>query len=174
MGLDLQASVGITLGDIQAESDRIIEGLRPHADPRPFYLSRTQTGYADGVNPVILDLGAPPTGSIWQLRAVITFGNDSFTPVVDGAGTPLPVLASLFTGDSLNLSMATLKLPALPIPFVKYVPDTCMWCHPNENLVILTSSAGTASGLPLAGQQIGCNVVVEEWKERDVSRDSGR
>lgn len=173
MGLDVQASVGITLGDIEALGDRVIDGLRPHADPRPFYLSRTASGYGDGINPVVLDLGAPPTGSIWQLRAVITFGNDAFTGVVDGSDPPLPVLAALYTGDSLNLSLATLKLPALPIPFVKYVPDTCMWCHPNENLVIVTSMAGSASGLPVAGQQIGCNIVVEEWKERDVSRSVG-
>jgi hypothetical protein len=183
MGLDLQASVGITLGDIQAESDRIIEGLRPHADPRPFYLSRTATAYqldTTGVAPVTLDLGAPPTGSIWQLRAIITFGSDAFTGVNNSATTPVPLLCALFTGDSLNLSLATLKIPSLPFPFIKYVPDTCLWCHPNENLVIQTmglapgTTAGTVGAGPVLGQQIGCNVVVEEWKERDVSRDSGR
>jgi hypothetical protein len=173
MGVDVQVSAGLTVGDLEQHADRVIDGLR-RDDPRPFYLSRSGAAVGDGVNAVTLDLGAPPTGSIWQLRAVIMFGADAFTTPNNGAGTPLPVVAALYTGDSLNLSLATLKLPLLLIPATRYVPDTCMWCHPNENLVIQTSVNGTQYGLPQLGQQIGCNVVVEEWKEKDVSRSSGR
>jgi hypothetical protein len=91
------------------------------------------------------------------------------------ATTP-PVFGALFTGDPFNLSLAGLLIGSLTIPTTRFVPDTVMWCHPQQNLIaqfgFLQEPSGTGFYVQ-AGQQVGLNVGIEEWKERDVSRKSG-
>jgi len=157
MDIDASISAGISIGDIEKVADGIVGRLKD--EPRPFYLSRTASATGTGAI-VFLDLGAPPTGSIWQIRCITLFGNDDHTVVSSVTG-------SLYTGDYLNLSLASLKVTGLSFPSTTFIPDTAIWCHPNENLVIATSA------IISAGQQVGANVVVEEWKERDVSRSLG-
>jgi len=175
MGLDLEVSASITVGELEKALDDYGQKHHKH-EPKPFYMSRTATGIgrtvtATDLGVVILDCLAPPTGSIWQVRSITTFGIDAFTAVtVDGTPAGVKVFAALYVGDSLNLNLAGLKITGLAIPSTTYVPDTVMWCHPNENLVI---QVGTPGAVPQPGQQVGVNINIEEWRERDVSRMTG-
>lgn len=159
----MQASLeaGISIGDVEKVGDSIVDRLGRREDPRPFYLTRVDAKVGDGVNPVTLSFYSPPTGSIWQVRSITTFGTDDHTVVAS-------VVCALYAGDRLNLSLASLKVVGLTIPSTTFIPDTAIWCHPTEELVIITS------GVIASGQNIGANIVVEEWKEKDVSRNSGR
>lgn len=148
-GDELRESTGSILGAIQADNE-----------PRPIYMSRSNVDIGDGVNGLI-DLGAPPVGSLWQLRLITLFGNDDHTVV---AG----LTAALYCGNPTNLSLSQLVLTGLPIPSSTFIPDTCVWCHPQANVVIATSAAVSA------GQQVGATIVIEEWRQRDVSRLGGR
>lgn len=180
MGLDLDVSASITLGDLNQALDQY--GEKHHrSDPKPFYMSRTASGNGAATNspgsgnpgdgvPLILDCLAPPTGSIWQVRSITMFGNDAFTSVFNNLASPTPIFAALFVGDSLNLNLAGLKITGLAVPSTTYVPDTVMWCHPNENLIV---QVGTPGFVLAAGQQVGVNINIEEWRERDVSRMNG-
>lgn len=181
-GLQLQASAGISLGDITDLVDGAVDQLRPQSDPRPFYLSRAATVTADGVKTqFILPVGTPPTGSLWQVRWVTTFGVDPYTPLGDYetiggvADTFAPLQAAMYAGDpTTSPSMAMVMLVGLTFPVTRYVPDTTMWCHPNQTLFLVTGTASGVTYVPSAGQQIGCTVGIEEWRECDVSRNSGR
>jgi|SRR5882762_3174187 len=177
MSLELQASVGLTIGDLEKWGDSVVDRLNSHREPEPFYTSRTASAVQDpALGPVTLDLGSPPTGSIWQIRWATTFGWDAFTGVYTGDPATAPLVAgALFVGDPYNLSLAGLLLGGLTIPITRFVPDTVMWCHPNQNLIVqfgYTLQNGT--GLYVQnGQQVGVNVGIEEWKEADVSRKTG-
>jgi len=168
MGLDLDVSASLSIGDIEQALDNY--GHKHHReDPKPFYMSRTATGNGNATSPVILDCLAPPTGSIWQVRSITMFGTDAFTTLKDSGGTN-SIFAALFVGDSLNLNLAGLKITGLAVPSTTYVPDTVMWCHPNENLIV---QVGTTGSVLAAGVQVGVNIAIEEWRERDVSRMNG-
>lgn len=149
-----------TSDELEGVADRIL-GAMPKDDPRPIYLSRSDTDIADGTNVPIIDLGGPPVGSIWQLRCITTFGNDDNTVI---GGTT----CALYCGDPTSPSLAQLKLTGLTIPSATFIPDTCIWCHPNEHVFIRLSAA------PGAGQQVGGIITVEEWRQRDVSRLGGK
>ncbi len=154
------AELDLATGDeLKGATNSILSAL-PGDEPRPIYLTRVDTTVSTG-GVVQLDLGAPPVGSIWQIRFVTMFGNDEST-VVGG------ITGALFCGDPANLSFAQLRVPGMAIPSLTFIPDTCMWCHPNEDLVIKTSAVVTS------GQQIGAVVGIEEWRQRDVSRLGGK
>lgn len=160
MTLQAQFSAGISIGDIQDIVDGAVDKLRPQADPRPFYLTRAQSTVSNGTLDVLV-MGAPPTGSLWQLRWITTFGADWFTPIAGAT-------SAVFTGDPTdNPSLAQVALVGVPVPGTTYIPDTTTWCHPNQNLFVLVKGA-------TSGVQIGCNIGIEEWRECDVSRNSGR
>lgn len=176
-GIDLQASIGLTIGDLEKWGDSVVDRLNGHREPEPFYTTRSASAVQDATpGPITLDLGSPPTGSIWQIRWATTFGWEPFTQVLTvNSGTP-PVAGALFVGDPYNLSLAGLLLGGLVIPITRFVPDTVMWCHPNQNLIAqfgyIQQPSGTAFVVQ-AGQQVGLNVGIEEWKEADVSRKTG-
>lgn len=158
--MNLDVAAAISIGDLHEQSEDIVTRVLGAPSPRPFYLSRTAAFKGVGAAH-ILNLQAPPSGSIWQVRCITMFGNDDHTVVAN-------LLAALYTGDPQNLSLASLKVVGLAIPSTTFIPDTAIWCHPNENVCINFSDV-----IP-AGQMVGANIVVEEWKERDVSRNSGK
>jgi hypothetical protein len=176
MSLQLQASAGISIGDISELIDGAVDQLRPQPDARPFYFTRAATVYADGVNNAfVLGFGGPPSGSLWQIRWVTTFGSDAFTPLASSASPAVPLQGAMFAGDPVTSpSLAQILLTNITFPITRYVPDTTTWCHPNQDLFITTGIASGASYTPTAGQQIGAVVGIEEWREADVSRNSGR
>jgi|ERR1700744_2001973 len=168
-GLQASLSAGISIGEIQEIVDGAVDKLTPQSDPRPFYYTRAATAISDGTNPCILNFYAPPTGNLWQVRYVTTFGDDAYTSVDDGGSPAVPMIGALFAGDPMTSpSLAQLLLTGFRFPGTTYVPDTTTWCHPNQSLFIVT---GLYAGA--AGQQVGAVIGIEEWRERDVSRNSG-
>lgn len=154
------AELDLATGDELKDATNSILGALPGDDPRPIYLSRVDTDVSLG-GVVSIDLGAPPVGSIWLLRYITVFGNDD-TTVVAG------ITGALYCGDAANLSLSQLRIPNLVIPSCTFMPDTCVWCHPNENVVVKTSTVVPAT------VQIGAIVGIEEWRQKDVSRLGGR
>jgi hypothetical protein len=157
MSLDLEVSAGISIGDIEKG---VGNALSHHREPRPIYTFRSQAKVSTGGVVTLENLGAPPTGSIWQVRCITCYGND-FSSVVTG------VTLALIIGNPDNPSLTGLKVTGLAVPSTTFIPDTAIWCHPNEALII------QSGGVVTANQQIGVNVTVEEWREADVSRSSG-
>lgn len=169
-GLQVAANVGISIGEIETLVNGAVDQLRPQSDPRPFYLTRAATAIGNGTGPAVLNLFGPPSGSLWQIRFITTFGSDAYTTVTDSADPGVPVLGALYAGDpETSPSLAQLLLLGFQFPSTTYVPDTTMWCHPNQSLFITTGGAQVQSG-----QQVGCVAGIEEWRESDVSRNSGR
>jgi hypothetical protein len=144
--------------ELKSATDRIL-GAMPGVEPRPIYLTRSDAEISTG-GFVRLELGSPPVGSIWQLRFITTFGNDDHTAVGG-------ITVAVYCGNPANLALSQLKLTGMAIPSVTFVPDTCMWCHPSETLIVQTSAVVTA------GQQVGAIIGIEEWLQKDVSRLSG-
>lgn len=153
------AELDLASGDELKQGVSSILNAMPRDDPRPIYTFRSDTDVSDG-GFMQIDLGSPPTGSMWQLRYITTFGNDDHTALGG-------VAFALYCGNPANLSLAQLKVPGLTVPSITFVPDTCIWCHPSENLVARSSAVVTV------GQQVGVIVGVEEWRQRDVSRLGG-
>jgi hypothetical protein len=158
MEIAANVSAGFSIGDVEKVVNDAVSPL--HHKPRPLYIRRSASAIGTGAV-VTLDLGAPPNGSIWQVRVATLFGSDDHTTISNLTG-------ALYTGDAANPSLASLHVTGLAFPSTTTFPDTAMWCHPNENLILVTS--GTVD----AAQQVGINVTVEEWKEHEVSRNSGR
>lgn len=165
MEMTIQAGAKLDLASGEELSNGF-EGI--HAalshEPKPIYLTKPQvfepTTANGGAQIVLLDFGSPPSGSIWQIRFVTTFGNDDSTVIAS-------TVASLYCGSINNLSLSQLRIVGIPIPATTYTPDTVMWCHPTETIVVKSSVA-----IPL-GQQFGAVVGLEEWLEPDVSRGNG-
>ena len=170
MSIDVAASVALSIGDVQKVGDDVVHRLSHK--PKPIYLRRSATfntatpmamgaggGFANPNGTVTLDLGSPPVGRLWQIRVATIFGNDDHTVV---SATTM----AMYTADPLNPSLATLLVTGLAIPSTTFFPDTCLWAHPSENIILVSSQA--------VNQQVGVNIQVEEWREREVSQDSGR
>jgi hypothetical protein len=161
--IKLQAGAEVDLAtgeELENVSSRLLGAIDRNTEPRPIYLSRSNTLIGSGVAGVV-DLGRPPVGSIWQLRYITLFGNDDHT-VVGG------MTCALYCGDPVAPSLAQLKLTGLAVPSATFIPDTCIWCHPTDNVFVATSTTVTA------GQQIGATIGIEEWLQKDVSRLSGK
>lgn len=156
----LEAHIGIGIGDLDQLGDKIVDRVNGHRKAKPFYLTRSAALIGTG-KIITLDLGTPPTGSIWNVRGIALFGNDDHSAIASG------ITCSLYVGNASSLTLAGLRVPNMPIPFAQYVSPWALMCHPTENLIVLTS------GIALAGQQVGANISVEEWREHDISRSIG-
>lgn len=169
-GLQASVSAGISIGDIEKIVDGAVGALsRP--DPRPFYFTRAASVISTGAAGSVLNFFGPPTGSLWQIRFITTFGSDAYTSLNNGASPAVPLLGALYAGDpSTSPSLAQLLATGFQFPSTTFFPDTTVWCHPNQSLFVVTGGGYT----PSAGQQIGAVVGLEEWREEDVSRNSGR
>jgi hypothetical protein len=159
--LEAGAEVDLATGDeLENVSSKLLGAIDSTNDARPIYTSRSAAVVGTGAL-AILDLGRPPTGSIWLLRYITLFGNDFFT-VVSG------MTCGMYVGDPVSPSLAQLRIPGLAVPSCTFIPDTCMWCHPTDAVFVVTSIV-----VP-AGQQVGATVGIEEWLLKDVSRLSGK
>lgn len=170
MSIDVAVSASLSVGDVERVGDSVVDRLS--RKPKPIYLRRSASfnisspmamgaggGFINNAGGVTLDLGAPPSGRLWQIRVCTLFGNDDHT-VVSGA------TMSLYVADPLNPGLHGLLVTGLAVPSTTFFPDTCLWAHPAENIVLVSSGTIT--------QQIGANVTIEEWREREVSQNSGR
>lgn len=167
MSVDVAASVSLSIGDVQKVGDDVVNRLHK---PKPIYLRRTASynttqnamgaggGFLNANGGITLDIGSPPVGRLWQIRVATLFGNDDHTVVSS-------LTMALYVADPLNPSLAGLLVTGLAVPSTTFFPDTCLWCHPNENVILVSSGSVT--------QQIGVNVQIEEWREHEISQRSG-
>lgn len=170
MSIDVAVSAALSIGDVEKVGDSVVD--RVNRKPKPNYIRRSASfniatpmamgaggGFINQSGGLTLDIGAPPTSRIWQIRVATLFGNDDHTVV--SAAT-----MSIYVGDPLNPGLHSLLVTGLAIPSTTFFPDTCLWCHPNENIFLVSNTA--------IQQQVGVNVAIEEWVEREVSNSSGR
>jgi len=170
MSVDVAVSASLSIGDVEKVGNSVVDRLSHK--PKPIYLRRTAAfnpatpsamgaggGFLNPNGTVTLDIGSPPVGRLWQIRVATIFGTDDHT-VVSGA------TMSLYVADPLNPSLAGLLVTGLAVPSTTFFPDTCLWGHANENIILVSNIAVT--------QQIGVNVQIEEWREHEVSQNSGR
>jgi|SRR5882757_62024 len=168
MSVDVAASVSLSIGDVQKVGDDVVSRLHK---PKPTYLRRTASfntatpmamgaggGFLNQSGGITLDIGSPPVGRLWQIRVATLFGNDDHTVVSS-------LTMAMYVADPLNPSLAGLLVTGMAVPSTTFFPDTCLWCHPNENIILVSSVAVT--------QQIGVNVQIEEWREPEISQRSG-
>lgn len=158
MGIEVAAA--LTLGDLQDTGDTIVNRIMGTSRPKPLYMIRTKSVVGTGIA-AVLNYGSPPVGSAWQIRYITLFGSDDHTAIPG-------MTASLYVGDPSNLSLMSLRITGLAIPSTTFISRDALWIRPNEGMCL---------NLPLAistGQMIGANIAIEEWKEQDTQRNTGK
>jgi hypothetical protein len=166
-GVEMEADLGIVEAgfhfSIHDVESAIHSGLKKHGEsrPRPSYLRRSNALLADGTHIVTLDVGSPPTGRMWQVIGITLFGTDDHTAVAT-------VVGAVYIGNANQLSLSSMVVPNLVFPSYQQLSDKVLWVHPNENLCVQTSVAGTA------GQQYGVNFSILEWRDHEISQRFGR
>jgi hypothetical protein len=170
MSIDVAASVALSIGDVEKVGNSVVDRLSHK--PKPIYLRRSASfnisspmamgaggGFINQNGGVTLDIGACPAGRLWQIRVATLFGTDDHTVVS-------AVTMSMYVADPLNPGLHGLLVTGLAVPSTTFFPDTCLWAHPAENIILVSSGTVT--------QQIGVNVTIEEWREHEVTQNSGR
>ncbi len=161
--LELGAEIDVATGDeLSGARDDILSSLKDGRPPRPTYTSRAASLTGTGAIPAHLDLGSPPAGRIWNVRAVTVSGADPFTAP---ASTPK---WAMYFGRSGAVGPAQLKLVGGAVPGTQFPSGQALWCHSNENLIIVVS------GIIATTENISATAEVAEWRTRDITQDSGR
>jgi hypothetical protein len=95
-----------------------------------------------------------------MLRWITTYGRTEHD-------VGLKFFCSFYRGDPVNTNLATLIVGNVRVPGTRLICDTATYCHPRENLFLVTSDV-----VPV-GQAVGANIGVEEWDEHEISRGDG-
>lgn len=162
MGLEVEANVGIAIGEHMETAVHAGMKKARHEKPKPLYNVRLAAAIGDGTHNVVLDLGSPQTGRIWQVTRLCLYGGDDHTVV---AG----VVGGLYVAGNpqANPSLASLRLGSLAFPSNTGISDDELWVHANENVFVVSSVPGAAA------QQYGANMVILDWRDADISERSG-
>lgn len=127
---------------------------------RPNFFPKVAADNMPAAGALTLMLGRPPTGRMWNLLGVTTFGADDATTTANAK-------VAVYCGDSSNATLAQLKIPALAVPVFQSVTRSVLWCVDSEELFARVTGAAATS-------PIGVIVHVAEWRERDVVMRTGR
>lgn len=158
MGAAVDIASGKELTDgLDSLGERILGGSQR---PYPTLTYRPKADVMPTAGPLTLDLGKPPVGRMWNIMGVTTYG-------VDDATTTANAKVALYCGDSANVTLFQLKIPALVVPSFLSITKGVLWCLDSESL--FASVTGAAASAP-----IGINVHIAEWREVDVVAHSGR
>lgn len=155
--MELEASASFSIGDkIDEVAGKLHDGMR-----RPRALFFTFGAAAAGKGSIIvLPIGRPPVGSMWELDNITTYGNDDHTRVTT-------FTAGCYAGADGTPSLSHLLIPGLQFPDTEEFPRN-LYLSPSETLFLLTSDV-----VPI-GQQIGVNVRLREWLQSDIDRGAAR
>lgn len=147
MGIELEASFGIAIGDKLDELKGVLE--KGHAKPLfiPFIAGFTGSG--------AVRVGSPPTGKIWNLLTVTMLGADDHTSVTGTAAVYVDC-------DYNNLSTSMCRIPNLVIPSFTSISKGTLWAHSQGDVAV--NFAGVAGG-----QEVVAVVTLAEYKETEVS-----
>lgn len=161
VGAELDLATGDELKDA---TDSILGRLDKRV--KPIYTTMVDSATGDGVQLFPLDLGSPPVGRMWNLRSITVVGLDAFTA---------PSAAKFFAvyfGDAPapggTLSLAQLKVANQPIPSTYASGSNALWVHSNENIIVATNAALTAT------ERLVATAEVQEWRVDDVVMRNGR
>lgn len=139
-----------------ATSGELAQAIDSTREPQPLRFPKVGSNSASNGGNTIIDLGAPPTGKIWNILTVTLCGSDDHTAVTGSA--------SLYVDSEVNqgnLGLANLRMPALAIPSFTSISNRTMWAHGNGNVVV--NVTGT-SGNPI----VNCILGIAEYWEVDV------
>lgn len=164
--MDIRLALGaevdvVSSKELDAGLDSLGDKILGKQRALPIYSFRTQSDVMPvGGGALVLDLGCPPTGRMWNIMAVTTFGSDDATVVANAK-------VALYCGDASNPSLVSLKIPAMIVPSFQSVTQKVLWCLDRESLFARVTGAAVAA-------QVGVVVTIAEWKECDVVAGSGR
>lgn len=136
------------------------DSLRKREQPKPLFFPRVAADFMPAAGALVLDLGRPPTGRMWNIMGVTTFGADDNTTTANAK-------VAIYFGDIQNPTLVQLKIPALAVPIFTTVTKGVLWCADSE--ILFARITGAAASAP-----IGVVVHVAEWRERDIVMHTGR
>lgn len=162
-GAKLDIASGAELGDAK---DSILKGSKS-----PRFLPFRYTGdlHSSGSSlSQIFRIGppnGPGAGFVWELMSLTTYAQDDHTLFNPTPGTSFT--GALYAGQTTGVLLSNLLLPGLTFPGAADFLSGQYVRH-GETLVM------NLSALPAAGQQLGANVFIKQWRECDVFEMSGR
>lgn len=161
--LDLGAKVDIATGQDVCDLRDDIDALGKRKPARPFYNSGIASNVIPAGNaPLVLDLGSPATGRIWNILGVTVLGADDATVLANAKA------ALYLDADPIQPGLAACAVPSLAIPVFNTFSDKVLWCHSNGNVVV------NVTGTAVAGSAVIAKVYYADWAEAAVSGNSGR
>jgi hypothetical protein len=157
-GIELDIASGAELRDASAGLGKLIE----KGPAKPLYLPLSAS--ATGVGGVVtLDVGTPPVGRVWSVRAVTFLGNNDHSSVASPVG-----FCAMYFGDPFNPSLSTCQHCKIVLPSTVYPSTDALWCPAGQRVFFVTDLAVNAP------DQVLVNVVVAEFRTREVAQESGR
>lgn len=151
----------VSKGELDESLSELEQSLRPLPRPVPMYVVRSQAGLMPAAGALVLDLGRPPAGHIWNVTGMTTYSTDDATTLANGK------VALYATGSVADPGLSDLLVPAFVVPSYDDFSEKVLWCYSSENLVIRATGAAASS-------QVGVNVYVTEWRAKDVLTGTGR
>lgn len=151
----------VTSDELTSAVDDIETRLRRKPQPKPLIPSPRTGSFstADSATvPFIIRLGSPPIGSVWDILGITVAGTDDSTTVSGKV--------ALYIGDHANVSLISLRVPALVIPSYTTIGKDRIFCQPSEYM--FANVTGVANN-----QQIVVIVQVAEWKQNEKLRSAG-
>lgn len=136
-----------TKEDVEAHARRLERLLgRPHARFTKLAGSVESAG-----KPLIVDLGRPPQGMMWEIQWLLVTGVDPFGAAIANVTAAafvgaVPLLASLAIGPPVTgLDYASAILTSLVVPSTNAVPDKSV-VYTNESLYVIFTGTGLVAG----------------------------
>ena|SRR5690348_621798 len=126
--------------------------------PKPRFLSVP----GSGVGNVLIPVGRPPAGKLWNILTITIVGNDDHTTATGAVSIYVDS-----DNDSNSLGLAACRVPALAIPSFTSISRGTLWAHNTGNVVAnVTGASGT--------QNVLVTTTVAEWNVTDISTRSTR
>lgn len=153
---DLNVGVSAAIGKL----DAIHDVLRKEP-PQPLQLAFSgSNSVLEGAG--VIRIGRPPSGRIWNITSVTVTGADDHTTVAN-------VSVGLYVdSDGANLGLGQARLVALAVPSHQFISKGTLWAHSMGDVCANVQGTGAST------QQVNVTIGVAEWRECDVTANTGR
>lgn len=163
MTLGLGAEVDIATGDeLSAMGDDLTKKILGNAPALPIVFTRPASAPGTG-SAVVLVIGSPPVGRIWEVSSITVMGNSPFGGIVSPAG-----FFALFAGNSAAPGIASVLATHLALPSTTFPSAETLYCHSSQELFLQTDAAVNAP------DSVTAIVGIKEWREADILTRTGR
>lgn len=155
--MEATAHIELGIGDhLKKHEDSIVKRLHQGDSPKPRYLTRTSSKLITSLsNFPNLDLGSPPIGYMWTLRASTCWVNDPVVAVY--ASHPFFLyVTSMNVELSSSLNLSDLMVASMNAGQSYFFSEHSIHCYPSQNLIV------QFGGIGQTGLLIGANVTVVE------------